>query len=95
MTKRTIGTIVGAIGAGSGVIAGVFLANRAGSAAIPQPVVETLASPSFLVPSIIVAACVIIIVIITIRRANHLKSTTGETSTISGFRVGTKTGTGT
>jgi hypothetical protein len=60
----------------------------------PRPVLDTLVSPAFLVPSIVIAVCVIVVVIITTRRVKSTRLvSTNEQPT--GFRVGKKTTVGT
>ncbi len=91
MPKRAIAASVVAIAAGSGLVYATFAATRGtpGTAA-PPPVLDTLSSPAFLVPSIIIAACVAVVVIVMIRRAARarLPSTNDQPT---GFRVGKKT----
>ena len=95
MYKRTIAIIGVAIAAGSALICALFYANNGVSdTGGPRPVLESLASPAFLVPSIIISACVIVVVIITIRRV-PITRRVATTHDPTGFRVGKKTTVGT
>jgi hypothetical protein len=94
MLKRAIAVDAVAIATGSGLIYATFIANHGASdAAAPPPVLDTLASPAFFIPSIIIASCVAVVVIITAWRFTSARVATTEKPT--GFRVGKKTEAGT
>jgi hypothetical protein len=94
MYKRAIAINGVAIMTGSALIYASFAANpKVSDTGAPRPVLDTLVSPAFLVPSIIIAVCVIVVVIIITRRAMIARRRSTQDPT--GFRVGKKTTVGT